>query len=167
MHLHHAKFFNFAVGASVKGLEADSKHGDRPVDNGASFRGTGSDKNAGQPNPGGVGGKSSERNSTKVSDSNRTKFRNALQLSTVDDGFNSGRVYYLKAASERQCEEITADLLARAKSARKLAERKTRLQRWQTKVLRFYESNPFQIGVAFLIVTVGMRGPGSLGWFTP
>ena len=96
----------------------------------------------------------SDRNSTKISDSNRTKFRNAVQINTILDGYNSGRAYYLQTNSEHECCELAATLLRMAKAAKKRAEDKTRFQILQGKVLKFYDSTPFQCVVAFLIVAV-------------
>ena len=46
----------------------------------------------------------------KSADSAQTLFRHALQLQTDADGYNSGRTYYLQAASEEQCSAIGASL---------------------------------------------------------
>jgi hypothetical protein len=96
----------------------------------------------------------SDRQSTKVSDSNRTKFRNAVLINTIMDGYNSGRAYYLQAETEEVCRELAKTLAVMSKDAKKRAEAKTRFQKMQGKVLKFYESTPFQCLVAFLIVAV-------------
>jgi hypothetical protein len=96
----------------------------------------------------------SDRNSTKISDSNRTKFRNAVQINTIMDGYNSGRAYYLQAETEEDCRELATTLAVMSKDAKKRAEDKTRFQILQCKVLKFYDSTPFQCLVAFLIVAV-------------
>lgn len=95
-----------------------------------------------------------EKKETKISDSNKTKFMHALQISTVDDGYNSGRSYYFKAQSDELCQEIVSSLQIIAKAARKRAQAWSWFRRAQSKVRRVNDSTPFQLGVAFLIITV-------------
>ncbi len=77
-----------------------------------------------------------------------------MQIITVEEGFNSGRTYYLQASSEDECKDMTEVLKRMAKVARKRAEAKSKFRKIQEKVLKFYDSTPFQCGVAFLIIAV-------------
>ena len=95
-----------------------------------------------------------EKKETKISDSNKTKFMHGLQISTVDDGYNSGRSYYFKAQSDELCQEIVSSLQIISKAARKRAQAWSWFRRAQSKVRRVNDSTPFQLGVAFLIITV-------------
>ena len=90
----------------------------------------------------------------KSADSAQTRFRHALQLKTVPDGFNSGRTYYLQAASDAQCRAVCDSIALHSRRARKAVIAGTRLRRIQGKVLEAYESTPFQSAVAVLILAV-------------
>ena len=90
----------------------------------------------------------------KSADSAKTLYQHALQIQTDADGYNSGRTYYLQAASDEQCAAISATLGGLAHSEREAAAARTRLARVQRTVLRAYESAPFQCGVAVLIIVV-------------
>ena len=90
----------------------------------------------------------------KSADSAKTLFRNALQLKTDADGYNSGRTYYLQASSAEQCGAVCASLVLLARRARKAVVAGTRMRRLQGRVLRAYESVAFQSGVAVLIIAV-------------
>jgi hypothetical protein len=99
-----------------------------------------------------------DKSETKVSDSNKTKFMYALQISTVVDGYNSGRSYYLKAHSEEMCQEIVSSLQIIAKAAMKQARAWSWFRRVQRKVRRVHDSTPFQLAVASLIIAVIREG---------
>jgi hypothetical protein len=101
-----------------------------------------------------------DKSETKVSDSNKTKFMYALQISTVVDGYNSGRSYYLKAHSEEMCQKIVSSLQIIAKAAMKQARAWSWFRRVQRKVRRVHDSTPFQLAVASLIIAVILREGG-------
>ena len=69
----------------------------------------------------------------KVSDTNKTKFKNSLQISTIDAGHNAGRSYYFQAQSADQCDEIVRSLQRLSKSARKRAEARSLFRRLQVR----------------------------------
>ena len=69
----------------------------------------------------------------KVSDTNKTKFKNSLQISTIDAGHNAGRSYYFQAQSADQCDEIVRSLQRLSKSARKRAEARSLFRRIQVR----------------------------------
>jgi hypothetical protein len=88
------------------------------------------------------------------SDPVHARFQHALQVQTVEDGYNSGRTYYLQADSAAQCAEICDSLAACARRAREAAAAQSRLRRVQQAVCDAYESTPFQSAVAVLIIAV-------------
>jgi hypothetical protein len=83
-----------------------------------------------------------------------SQYEALLQVKTVQQGFNSGRTYYIHADSEHHREQVVQELTkASAKSlARKLAA--SRFRSSQRYVRAFYESARFQILVGVLILTV-------------
>jgi hypothetical protein len=90
----------------------------------------------------------------RSADSAQTRFRHALQLKTVEDGYNSGRTYYLQAASEDQCRAMCESIAQLACLARERQAARSRFGRFQNAVLVTYESTPFQSAVAVLILAV-------------
>jgi hypothetical protein len=99
---------------------------------------------------------------SKVSDSNKTKFMHALQINTVEAGYNAGRAYYFKAPSQDVCHEIVSSLQTIARDARKRTESWSWFRRLQRRTCAVHDSTPFQLCVAFLIVAVGCR---TTQWF--
>ncbi len=83
-----------------------------------------------------------------------SQYEALLQIKTAQEGFNSGRTYYIHAESEHHREQVVQDLSkAAGKSlARKLAASKFRSS--QKYVRSLYESARFQIFVGLLILTV-------------
>ena len=53
----------------------------------------------------------------KSGDSNKVMFRNALQIHTKPDGYNSGRQYVIQARSEEERQKIVQDLTKLSKVA--------------------------------------------------
>ena len=81
-------------------------------------------------------------------------FSHVMQIATRDDGYNSGRIYYLSTSSKDQLDELMKELRTKAKKARMHAEARTGFQRLQQKVRRRYESGIFQGLMALLIAGV-------------
>ena len=78
-----------------------------------------------------------------------------IQLKTVPDGFNFGKVYYLKGAHvDTPSRVVVAQLWEAAKSAKDRVERKSRFRKSQEAVLRLQSSLAFQSFVAVLIILV-------------
>jgi hypothetical protein len=94
------------------------------------------------------------QSSIKSADSSQTRFQHALQLKTIPDGFNSGRTYYLQAASDEQCRAVCESISRLARRAREEAAATSRIRRAQAHVAAVYDSTPFQSAVALLIITV-------------
>ena len=87
-------------------------------------------------------------------DDESKKFSHAMQIATRDDGFNSGRIYYLSTESKEALDELISDLEQKAKIARIQAEARTKFQKIQFKVRKRYESRKFQGFMALLIIAV-------------
>ncbi len=85
-----------------------------------------------------------------------------MQIKTDRDGNNSGRTYYISANESDDLGQMIARLSSLAKSARKRAENKSRFERNQLKVRRFYNSRPFQYFMAVLIFGVELNSNSSL-----
>ena len=83
----------------------------------------------------------------------------AVQISTIRDGHNSGRAYYLLADSKESQAVLMACLQRNVKAAKKHAESKNAFRLVQLKVRRFYDSRPFQSTVALMIASVGRPSP--------
>ncbi len=92
--------------------------------------------------------------SDKKADPQKEKFKNSFQIRTLVDGYNSGRAYYLKASSERECAELIGKLATSAMAAKKAKEAKTRFERSQERVRVVYRSGLCQGIMALMIVAV-------------
>ncbi len=88
-------------------------------------------------------------------DAERKKFSHAMQIGTRDDGYNSGRIYSLSAASKKEFDDLLCDLQKKAKIARVQAEARTNFQKFQLKIRKRYETGKFQGVMALLILAVG------------
>ncbi len=88
-------------------------------------------------------------------DDESRRFSHAMQIATRDDGFNSGRIYYLSTESKEALDELIADLSKKAKTARVQAEARTNFQKFQLRIRKRYESRKFQGVMALLIIAVG------------
>ena len=79
---------------------------------------------------------------------------NVLQLKTVPEGFNFGRIYYFNAGLERSGPVIVEKLSGAVRDARIRFERKSRYEKSQEAVRCVQESTIFQTLVAGLIMLV-------------
>ena len=77
-----------------------------------------------------------------------------IQIETIPDGYNSGRVYYLKTESTECCESIVKDLKSYASAAKGRKAGISSFQKLQTIALSIHDSIPFQIVSALLIIAV-------------
>jgi hypothetical protein len=96
---------------------------------------------------------SSEKESQKKNAAKSSR-QSILQVKTVLDGFNLGRIYYLKPNIGTTGTHIVQDLLSAVRIAKKNAERKSRFQQSQDAVRSVQESIQFQVMVAILIMLV-------------
>ncbi len=90
----------------------------------------------------------------KKTDPQNGTFKNSFQIRTLIDGYNSGRAYYLKASSEKECADIVEKLTKSARAAKKAKEAKTRFEQSQERVRNLYRSNLCQGFTATMIVLV-------------
>jgi hypothetical protein len=87
-----------------------------------------------------------------------------LQVKTILDGFNLGRIYYLKPSNGSATGACIVRALSEAvSSAKRIAERKSRFEKSQDAVRGIQESLCFQITVAILIMLVSEL-PGFVSW---
>ncbi len=82
------------------------------------------------------------------------KFSHAMQIATRDDGYNSGRIYYLSAESQETLNELIGYLSKKAKVARAQVEARTVFRKFQLKVRKRYDCAQFQGTMALLITAV-------------
>ena len=83
-----------------------------------------------------------------------SSFAYMMQIATRDDGYNSGRTYYLSTSSRDQLVELISYLTRAAEKARVNAEARTFLSMLQLRIRRWYESRIFQRLMALLIAAV-------------
>jgi hypothetical protein len=81
-------------------------------------------------------------------------FSYAMQIATRDDGYNSGRIYYLSTDSQNSLRDLMSDLAKKAEVARVHAEARTTFRKFQLQVRNRYESRIFQSFMALLIIAV-------------
>jgi hypothetical protein len=85
-----------------------------------------------------------------------------FQIETFDDetpvpgstGECAGRTYHFRIADKKKCKQTVKKIKRISQKVRADAERKSRFQQAQSKVLRYYESRPFQFIVGLLILAV-------------
>jgi hypothetical protein len=79
-----------------------------------------------------------------------------IQIKTTTDGYNSGRIYYLRPLTndDTQCTEIIEKLRACAHAARTRGLVLSRFKRMQRAARRIHDSPAFQTCVATLICVV-------------
>ena len=77
-----------------------------------------------------------------------------LHIKTKTDGFNSGRTYCLRTDRNGTCQDISTDLMRKARAARIREEKLTKFQKNQMKMRRLYNSTPFQASVSLMILAV-------------
>ena len=78
----------------------------------------------------------------------------AIQINTIADGFNFGKIYYLRAISNASNRAIVPKLTSAARAAKSRMHRNSLLQNSQDSVKRVHESFIFQLIMAILIMTV-------------
>jgi hypothetical protein len=67
----------------------------------------------------------------KPGDSNKVKFKNALQLHTKSDGYNSGRQYIVQAGNDDELRRMVQDLTKLSKAASDKYLAKSQLDKMQ------------------------------------
>jgi len=82
------------------------------------------------------------------------RFLHAFQVDTIEDGYNSGRSYHIRAESKERCDSIMATISTASIKARKAAMKASRFQESQQMVLRFHTNPLFQFVITSLILLV-------------
>ncbi len=82
------------------------------------------------------------------------RFFHAFQIETIEDGYNSGRIYHIRAESKERCDSIVATISVSSKKARKAAMKASRFEKSQQLILRFYNNFLFQLLITGLILAV-------------
>ncbi len=82
------------------------------------------------------------------------RFFHAFQIETVVDGYNSGRIYHIRAENKDRCDNIATTISALSIKARKAAMKASRFQKSQKMVLRVYGNSVFQLFITTLILLV-------------
>ena len=80
--------------------------------------------------------------------------QSVLQVKTILDGYNFGRIYYLRQSIGSSSTHIVKQLLVAVRTAISVVERKSRFQKSQDMVKGFQDSFGFQVMVAILIMLV-------------
>ena len=84
----------------------------------------------------------------------RVKLTNTVEIRTDLEGYNSGRVYYIRAESGAECRRIADDLTAHYTTARRKFELRSRWERYRDRIKTAYDSIFTQGLVGALILTV-------------
>ena len=79
-----------------------------------------------------------------------------LQIATKLDGFNAGRMYYLRTLSHETYEKLMEILLANSNSAKIREESGSLIRKIQKRVRTVYQSDVTQAIVALIIVGVSL-----------
>ncbi len=83
-----------------------------------------------------------------------TRDNMGFKITTIPEGYNSGRAYYLDTSSQPNHSQILANLQKFVQIARKKAERKSLVKKYQERIRVLFESIPFQTSSAVLIFAV-------------
>ncbi len=83
----------------------------------------------------------------------------AFQIETSNEGYNSGRIYYIQAASPDICSSIVSMLKQYYQSAKAVALKRSEFEKSQQLTLGIYQSSWFQTVVTALILTVSFAAP--------
>jgi hypothetical protein len=105
----------------------------------------------------GISASSSTKQLFSISSSRgELKTCNILQIKTTEDGYNSGRIYYLRVLNDDPslCNEIIEKLLESSQAARKKQIALSRFKQVQRRAREIHDSVGFQSSVAILICVV-------------
>lgn len=78
----------------------------------------------------------------------------AFQIRTLQNGYNSGRIYYYQVDSQDTCIKVMEDIKKLVASAKKAAQSASMLQRSQNAARKIVTSPSFQISSALIICMV-------------
>jgi len=80
-----------------------------------------------------------------------------LQIATLNNGYNSGRSYYLATNSKEELNRLISIISKNAAAAKERAEARTVFRKMQLQIRMRYESNLFQIWMALMIGAVSVH----------
>ena len=80
--------------------------------------------------------------------------KNSFILKTTEGGYNSGRKYSIRAKNLQEMRLMVQELTKLSSKAREDAEAKSRLQKFQEKIARVFDSDMIQRFLAILIFSV-------------
>ena len=100
--------------------------------------------------------KAGEPSSPKTS---KIRLTNTVEIRTVVEGFNSGRVYYLRCDTGTECRRIAADLRTFSQAALRHFELRTPFERFRERLKTLYDQPLAQGFVGFLIISVRSTMP--------
>jgi hypothetical protein len=89
---------------------------------------------------------------TKDGDGNATEF--ALEIGTVSDGYNSGRIFRIRVISQKDQQAILDDLTRLCAREQEKLQIKSKYKKMQDRIAFVIDSNMVQISLAFLITMV-------------
>ena len=136
---------------SVEEMQDDPEAARNPQTN--QFKTSISEKNIGSSETLTNRNQSAEKDQQKKTASKSSR-QSILQIKTDMNGFNFGRIYYVKPDIGTSGSNIVQHLLGAISTAKDIAERKSRFQKSQDMVRKVQESLGFQIMVAILIMLV-------------
>ena len=85
----------------------------------------------------------------------KAKFSNAFMITTIPEGNNDGRTYYLQANDEDECTRLAMLVTRMAQRAYRKAHSRSQIKAVQFFTRTIWESQPFQLASAVLILAVG------------
>jgi hypothetical protein len=94
---------------------------------------------------------------TMNDDNSSVSNKNLFEIETNPTGYNSGRVYQIKAKSVKDCRTMVDDLTKLSANARDDAEAKSKFKKSQERFGKIYNSNTVQQFLATLIFAVNKR----------
>ena len=86
-------------------------------------------------------------------------FSHAMQIGTREDGYNSGRIYYISTDSQEALDDLIQLMDRLAKVARARAEARNWFRKLQMAVRKKYNSSAFQSLMAVLIAAASRPNP--------
>lgn len=96
----------------------------------------------------------SQFDGSSENDNDDTVKKNVFEIETIPEGYNSGRVYQIQAASAHDFRTLLNSLTNLSNTAREDAEAKSRFKKSQQRVGKVFNSNIIQRALAVLVFAV-------------
>jgi hypothetical protein len=84
----------------------------------------------------------------------KIKLTDTVEIRTILQGWNSGRAYFIRCATGKECRKVAADLRSFSEAERRRFELRTPMQRFRERLRAVYTSSPVQGLVGLLILAV-------------